>query len=455
MKRALILFLELAVIVTPGMLRAQMGDSPVPSSSSDAGPATFGSGEEERLRYSGESPATKFVVFSLGAEAAYDDNVFGNNIDRHNSTLYSVSPRLGFGVEGGPGSFILNYSPDFTDYQQIEGRDQLNHSLQLDATGKMSPHLQLRVRNSTSYRNGFFQPKLGQEFVSDLGSPTGLNESVAVPLSRILTTNSRLDLVMPKSYRTTITIFGGYQLRDFLRTETISTNLVDLRGWNTGMEYSYRLSARTSISLTYLLRNQRFGERSRLIAHSGFVSIATQVAPTVSLQLFAGPQQTRLHDEFTLTLPLDGGEVMIRASVFRVNWHIAAGGTLAKQSKNTVFKISAQRIESDGGGLFTATVSNVAGLEVGRKLGRHWDARWTARYALTEALGSDYLDSEIRSQSAGFALSRSIARRLTLRWGYAYVRQRVHGQAPIRINGDRNRASFGLYYQFGKIPLGR
>ncbi len=434
--------LVIAPVTVWGQAAVQQSESPMP----------YGSGEQPVPQYAGEFSPSNFFLFGLGAEAAYDDNVLNNNVDRLGSAVYSFSPSLSLGRKWRVSSILFNYSPYVSHYVNVRGLDQLNHSAQFDVTAGVSRHFSIRARNSTTYMNGIFQPGTSEVLVPGLGPPNDQARSVVVPLARQLATNSRLDVIFQKSRRTRFSLFGGYQLQEYLRKAHTPNGLLNMRGWNTGMEYVYQASPRTSLSLVYVLDNQVFQNVSRAIVHTGFVSVARRVSRTVSVDFFAGVQESRLHEQIALTIPFPLGPVTVRAPIFEVNWNPTGGGSITWQSTKTVIRLNAQRSESGGGGLLAATISNVAQVDLRRKLARKWDIIWNASYGYSQALGSQFSGSNVRSQAAGAAIEHSLARGLTTRLNYNYLRQRVHGPSPFAADVDRNRASFGLYYQVGKFP---
>lgn len=419
------------------------------------GPAPFGNGEQNVLRYAGETGLKNYFLFSLGAETGYDDNVLSNNAFRRGEGFVGISPRISFGEERKAVDFTVDYTPSFEIYQKTTGYNRLNHALGLNFDFRLSSHWRLKLRDNAIYANGIFQPNSGQSFLPGQGPPTSLNPNIYTPLARQLGNESRLDLIYQKSYRTSLSLSGGYLLSQYTNVSTGPQSLLNTRGWYSGLQYTYRLSKRTTLGTQYLLNNYTFEKQSRAIVHSVYFSLAHQFSPTVALQIFAGPQYSRQTSLATNLLPFPVGPVT-GGSIFSDSWNTAAGGTLTKQAGKTALALSAQRVTSNGGGLLALVTSNVATFDVRRRLARRWDASIDLMDSYqTQIVGLSVAKGVIRSQQASASLDHSLAKGLTMRFYYSYLHQRTQGSVVYLANVDRNHASVGIFYDLGKFPLGR
>ncbi len=418
------------------------------------GPSPYGNGEQPRPGYAGAASPRNLLFLSLDSETAYDDNLFSNNRLRRGDLAFAFGPRIAFLQQRKYLRVALDYQPYFLLYRRTPQYSRLNHALGLDLNYQAGPRFALRLRDSFSYQTGIFRPRSSEDFMPALGSPSNLNETVFTPLARQRANTARLDAIYQKSRRTSFTLFGSSEQRNF-NGAVGQQHLFDTRGASGGLNYLHRLGPHTSLGILYLFQNLSFGKDSRVVTHSTYASFAWRLSPTVSLEAFGGPQYARLHDRFVLVLPFFGGSLILPQSIFRTQWHAAAGGTFTKRSEKTVFQISAQRVVTDGGGLLTSVTSSVVDVSLRRRLTRRWDAIWDLNAARSDALGFQFTGSSIRSQSAAFALEHSLTERLTARLGYNFIRQRTSGPVPFLTDFDRNRVSFGVFYQVRRIPLGR
>lgn len=444
------IFRSAALLVLASVGVWAQSDSPSPPP--PAGPTPFGSGEQPGIRYAGKSFPHNVLFLSLAQETAYDDNVLNNNAQRRADESFSLGARIGFQHERKQSSLALDYQPDLLLYREVPGYNVMNQGLQVDAKYQLHPRFGLRLRDSLQYHTGIFSPRSGEDLMPGLGSPTSLNDTVFTPLARLFENNVRLDAGYQKSYRTSLTFFGGFLTRDFLGRTAAQQGLRDTQGVQAGTQYSYRLSRSDTLGVLYLLGNMHVGDASRALIHTGFASYARQFSPSMRLDVFGGPQYARLHDRFTLTLPF----LTLTGQLYRTRWHAALGGTFTRQSENTVLQISAQRIVTDSGGLLVGAVSNSeVAVNVRRRLARSWHANWNLGVANSKVLDSGIWSGEIQSRNSGIALEHSLTENLTARLRYNFVHQRSAGSMALANALDRNRVSFGISWQLRAIALGR
>ena len=103
-------------------------------------------------------------------------------------------------------------------------------------------------------------------------------------------------------------------------------------------------------------------------------------------------------------------------------------------------------------GLVTSSSIN---LNVRRRLVGHWNAAWSFTYADHRALAAAQSGSHLRSGTANFSLERQLSNNLSTRLGYTYIFQSSADPALLFADLNRNRVSFGVFYRYHQIPLGR
>lgn len=419
-----------------------------------SGPQTFGGGENARLNYAGTPGVRNILSLGLTVGSSYDDNVFGNNAQRVGDVDLMVGPSLGLRRDGKRFSAGLSYQPYLRMYRKASIQNAADQFGGLDLSYQASPRLSFRARGGGSYITGIFQPSQGSEFISELGSPSSLNQTVFIPTSREVTWSARGDLIYQLNVRDSFDVFGGQAAMEFL-PQTPNRNqgvLQNTRQSNAGLLYQHRLSPHTTVGINYMFQDIRFWPASRTLVHSGFLTYAQQFSPSLTLSLFGGPQYTYLND--MLRLPL--GPFTLQVPVAQAQWNWAVGGSLTKRENNTVFQFSAGHQVSDGGGLIGGVSSSSVTASVRRRLARTWDATTSVGYAKNSSLGSAlFLQGTYDSFTAGAGLEHALAERVSLRVAYDFVRQRGSGQAPLLGNFDRDIFSVQVSYWIHQIALGR
>ncbi len=401
------------------------------------------------MAYAGQVSLPNVLVLDANLETFFDDNVQSTNSARHRDLGFLLGPGIGFRRQGKQLTVALRYQPEFRLY--YNGSDSIDQSLQLDANYQVTSHFALRARGNAFYRRGIFLVPSSDQFMPELGGPGILNQTVFTPRAREFAYNARFDATYQLTRRTSMAVFGGLLKRDFSRDSRVTQGLRNTDGESGGLQYNYRLTPHSSVGIAYVYQELRFESPTRIQVHSALLSYGLQLSRSLTLDLFGGPEYSRLHDRITLAFPL----FKIQVDIFRPDWHWAAGGTLIKRSEKTVFQFNAQRQVSDGGGLLgPVTASSFAG-SVRRKFSNHWDAIWKAGYARNGSLASGLFSGTLQTETAGMTLERLINEKLTARFGYDFIRQRSNANAPGLANIDRNIVYAGLFYRFDQIPLGR
>ncbi len=425
---------------------AAWAQSSVPVGTGERTQSPYGNAEQPPLRLARESFPRHAFLFGLNIETAYDDDVLSNNANRHSDVTLGISPRLALRQERKRTTLALDYQPGFEFYRRTPGYNATSQGLQFDVGHRVKPRFSLRLRDSAHYRIGIFQPRSEGTFLTGLGSPSSLNETVITPRTREFQSNARLDAIYQKSQRATLALFGGELERDF-RQINGGPNLFDARVASAGTEFSYRLSRTTTLGTLYIFQNLSFGTDSRATVHSGFLSAALELKPGLKVVLWGGPQYLRQRDSVTINFPTFTAHIQ----AFGTSWQGAYGGALTREARRVALQISVQRTVNDGGGVLTVVTNSLVHAGVRRRLARRWDAVLDGDFARTDALGALFPGGRIESQRAGLAIDRFLTDSLTAHLGYNFLHQRSFGQVPFLADVDRNRVNFGLSYRFSEL----
>ena len=359
----------------------------------------------------------------------------------------------------GSADISIDYQPYFQFYQHLTQYDRVNQTLNADATFALGAHWSFQVRDAFSDQTGTFQTGPGQPLVPGLGGPTTLNSNIYSPLAAQRSNNSRADLTYRRSSRTSVSFFGGYDKRTISKQPSSVESLLDTVGYAGGFQYSYRLSNHATLGALYTFQDLQYlgnvpvGYPSRTITHSAFLSLGWKATPSVSLQVFGGPQylppNQLVTDQSTESAPVNTKTPGL--------WSWAAGGSLAKTTEKTTFQLAGGRAVTDGGGLLTTVTSTYASLGVNRRLIRRWSASWNATGSEGKTLNYGLGAGKINSLSASAGLDHPLTEQLDARLSYTFTRQYSTGVVPFGsdLNFNNSIVSLTISYQLKKIPLGR
>jgi hypothetical protein len=423
----------------------------------------FGNGAKPELSYAGAAAPSNLMSFSLASETGYDDNILNVSQPRVGGAFVALGPRVEVLRQSAHLGVDLNYYPYYLFYPG-QPYDRFNQSLSLDVSYKLSPSTTLQVRDSFSRQTGSFQPGLSSSVsVPELGPPTTLNQTVYTGFAPQQDNAVRVDAIYRKSSRTSITLFGAFDQLRFLGQPANGQQLLNTKGTTGGTQYAYRLSEHTSLGLLYLYQDFTFersqsliGAQSGVVTHSALASLAWQLAPSVAISVFGGPQYVPSQHYFVQSPALPGGTGGLMSPAFPARWDVAAGGTLTKKGEKNALNLTAQRMVTNGGGLLAAATNSSVGIGAGRKLQRRWDAGLNLSLARTDALNFASLPrNQISSQTASFSLDHPLSESVSARLAYTFIRQSNGGVIPVLASFHCNRVSLTFNYRAKSISLGR
>ena len=444
-------------LLSPAAVYAQLGGL---SGGSGAAPAAYGNGAQPIPTYAGTTGPSNVLLVSVNSVVSYNSNVLRINNSQMGDELLGLGPRIAFFEQHGPAGIEIDYQPYFQFYQHLTQYNMVNQVLNANATFSLGAHWSFQVRDAFSDQTGTFQTGPGQPLVPGLGGPTALNANIYSPLAAQRSNNSRADLIYRRSSRTSVSFFGGYNKRTISDQPTGVESLLNTVGYASGLQYSYRLSDHATFGTLYTFQvlqyfgNVPVGYPSRTVTHSAIFSLAWKATPSVSLQVFGGPQYLPPHQ--LVTDPSTGSAPANTKAPGLWSW--AAGGSLAKTTEKTTFQLAGGRAVSDGGGLVTTVTNTYATLGVNRRLIRRWSASWNATGSENTTLDYGFGTGKINSLSATAGLDHPLTEQLDARLSYTFTRQYSTGVVPFGagLNSFNNSiVSLTISYRLPKIPLGR
>lgn len=415
-------------------------------------------GEQTGLQYSNERLPPNAILLGLYSFATYDDNILNSNQNRAGASLLEGGGLLRFRVSRPRGNMFLDYRPTFELYRQFQGYDLFNQATEFTGTYKLTPHLILNAKDSFSYQRWTLQQSSNGNTAYAPVVPGGLNANVLVPLIRELTNEAQLGANLLLSRRSSFEVFGTHSLREFEDHQTTLGNLVNTQGYGGGAGYRYRTSQTTTLGLRYVYQDLRFGQTSRAVVHSGYLTLSSNLGePNVSFELFIGPQFASSRDTSlstsTANPPPTPTTPPTPVSTFRRD--VGGGANFTVRSRKMVVRIFLLRQLTDGAGL-VALVSNTSeGLEIRRRLWHGLDAVLSGGNGQSTSFSDVFGRGNIRSQNGGIALECPLGYGFLFHAGYTYLRQRTSGNLPLAFDVDRNRVAVGFFYQPRPHPLGR
>ena len=426
----------LVILSMSGTLAAQTQELLLPQESQD------------ESRYANELPTGSGFALDLQSQITHDNNVFSNNANRQSDYVFQEGAVLNAWKKKPLWSVGLEFRPTVLLHQTATAFNALDQGLRLDGSYRVRPHLQLRWNESFHYTNGVLESASNEYFSLPTGPPPTLNSTLVTPLIRELANQSELGVVYDISRRSSFELSGSYAFLDFLAAPKSSPALFNTQSGTGGFEYQYRLTRHFTLGFRYLFQNFHYDVGIRDATHNTFLTALWQMGPHVVVSLFGGPSFSITHVPFIGPSVNGPAPASLSSAAAARSSSPSGGGTLTLRSDQTVLRLTAQRLITDGGGLLTTVASTYEGAELRQRVAYNWDLALMASNARSVALQGLIGRGAVDTPSAEIALEHSLRENLTVHFEYHLFRQRVNQYVPFAAVDD-DRYSFGILYRIG------
>lgn len=386
-----------------------------------------------------EGGAVNFIAAGVSVAGAYDDNAFSRNDGKVGNVGYMVAPNVALHESRPRTDLSLSYSPGLTFNQRTSPHYSAAHNLAFDFQYRLTEHVTTRLREGLVYGATSFNSSTETQFESSGSVLHQSNLAVMTPLASRLTSSSGADLIDQIGEKTIVGVSGDFTRLHFLNGSSTS-GLLDNESWGADGFYSTRVSANSSIGLTYSHQNLEtlgsLGEHTN--SDSGLIFYTLYPKPRVTLSFFAGPSYVTNH--------LGPSE--------QSTWLVDGGLTLGWQGARTNIQLSAIHNLSDGGGLTGA----VRSYSVSSAIRREFAHQFVGTVDLS------YSENSVLAASSGdrfYAIDGTVGIQKTIlqRFGVALMYGRDHQTATntgvlSNVLSDHNRAWASVSYSFSR-SLGR
>lgn len=386
------------------------------------------------------SGAQAVVTLQGGA----DSNLRNNNLERLSGMQYELSSLLNYAQQGPRGGWNVQYQPFVQWFSQAPELDSLNQLASLQGHWSVEP----RWTVSGQASGGYVQILPG-EVLSGLQPLLGQTTLIATPRSREVTGAAELGLAYHLSPR--MQAFASGSFNDIRFPGSSTSGLTGVRQDQGQAGLSWTISPRTQFGVETDYTNASLGSSSHLAAASLMVNWQRRMTPATTLQVYAGPEYSQVHD--TLVMPLPGLGTLT-ARLYRVRTYPRLGGSLAHTGANLSWSLSAGSQVSNGGGAmpFPAEAIDVAG-QIAPRLPPGWQLRLGARGAHLQALAGGGLSGVLWMGAGSADLTRDLTRHLSLEFEFDYTAQRGAGLLPMAPPVNRSLVTAGIRWSSTARPL--
>jgi len=396
------------------------------------------SGDSVSALFPAEGERSNYLNGGLTFATAYDDNMLGSTTDSLGDASFAVAPFVSLNETRSRLSWQADYAPGFTFYRRLSERNQTDQNLDFGLEYRLSPHLTMKLKDAF-LKTSSFLGGLSQNQQNPFGALQQSNLTLITPVTDRVSNTGSAELTYqfgPNS------MMGARGLSNELRFPDTqeSGGLADSHSQTAEAFLAHRISRIHWIGVTYhyqhILTDQ---DDSRNSTHALLFSYTLNATPTMTLSVFAGPQQSESSSQLTSAV---------------TRWLPAAGASFSWQSMHSGFTAGVSRKISDGGGLPGAVQLTSVDTSYRREWARNWAARFGASYGkneLIETLGP--LSKDSNSAVAMVGISHQIGAHLALEASYLHAYQKYLGGTGASAF-NRNRPQISLTYSFSR-PLGR
>lgn len=399
------------------------------------------------LTFSSEQARTNYLRGGLTLGSSYDDNALNSGSNRVDNFTYSVLPHIVWDQSTSRLRWTLDYAAGLMVNQRFSERNQASHDLGMDLRYRLTPHVNVGIRDNFSLTSGFFD-----EVQNFAGTPAGgvlqqPNGSVITPLARRTADLGMADITYQFGAGSVVGASGTFYTSRYGQPASGAASLVDTTSEQADGFYTYRISPRNWIGVDYRFQQISFAPGSdQVVTHSLLLFHTIYLQPRMSFSIFAGPE----YSEFDSTAAT-AGPVLISSD----RWSVAGGASYSWQGENTSVQINAVRRVSDGGGLLEAVQLNSVNGALRRQLTRRSNLEFGAAYGKSDSIGnvSTAIDS-IQVASGSVSWERRLGANLGLKLGYARDYQLQDPGVSVSSEANHNRGWVTVSYDFSR-PLGR
>ena len=415
------------------------------------GPSTAPKEPEKDSRYVTEQPEANGFAVGMHSAVSYDDNILGDNTHRIRDYVFEEGGLLSLWTRKPGWKLGLDYRPNALLYKTASNFNQLDQRLDFNNEFHAGRHLLFKLNDSLDYATGVMEPQTNGNLSLPSGGTSGLNNTVITPFARQFGNEASGEIEYDMSLRSSFDFSGGHGFRRFKDVGNpnpgFATSLFNTQSDTASGGYNYRVARHFTTGLEYRYENFRFSQSFHTRTQGGYLKVLWEASPFVTFSIYGGAEYADSMGLFQVpsTNPLQPGNVSVSLTTPR--WSPAGGGSVTFRSNQTLFRLTGQRLVSDGGGLLAAVTNSYEGAEIRRRIGGRWDGVLTVSNARSVALQGPSGKGAVDTQAAGIAIERPIVQTLSLHLGYNYFRQRTNQFVPFGLNADRNRFTLGLFYR--------
>jgi len=433
------------------------GSEPEPSAEQNAPVPVLIDGAITSLALSSELERTNYLSGGVGVGATYDDNILSATSGSTGGFSFSLMPFIALDQSRARMHWNLSYAAGFVANQHLDPQTQYAHNLGAELDYRLSPHVNLRLRDHFSITTNFYDQLILEPTLTGSGPLQQPNQSVITPLAKQISNLATAEITYQFSPGDMVGASGAFYNLSFRDVPVNTLDLLDTETQAANAFYSHRLSPRNWIGATYGYQRLSFDPAvQQAYTHSFLVFDTLYLSPKATLSLFAGPEFSQV--DSNVVSPAAGvPPVFIIGVPLSQRRTLASGGVIFSwQGERNNLQMSASRRVSDGGGVLGAVELNSLSLGLRHRMARSTTLSLGAIYGDNTALGALASSgaANLQAAAASAAIEQQLRPSLVLTLGYARDYQRESGIVSPPADVNHNRGWVSLTWSFTR-PLGQ
>lgn len=378
---------------------------------------------------------SNYLRGEIAAAAAHVDNMYAGSTGASIAeTTVSVNPSIILDSTTMRRQISLAYRPGFVFYSPSSELNEVDHSVSLNYSFRVTPHFSLNAidqfQDSSMFSGGAVS-----------GSPESTTPGVIIPFARRLTNSASAEATLQTDMNVMIGVSG---MSSVLHYPNAAQNVYDSDSQAANAFFNHRLSMAQYCGLNYQF--------------SDTLSYPTTGVSTTQTQTITG--YYTFYSKSKLTLSASGGaqHYLFHQPGFpsSSSWGPMLSPSLGWEMAHINLSASYSQLVTGGGGLLGAYHTRSVNTNVRWQFLRTWTSNVSASYSINESVSSAF--AEESSDGHGFSGAAALEHTMQAHWNLrlTYTRlQQAYGSIPaIAANPDSNREELSIAWRFER-PLGR
>ncbi len=408
----------------------------------------------QSILFAGENLPPNVFFAGVNTDVMYDTNMHAGDYITGGSLAYTLGGQVDYRTTSATNAVSFEYDPSYTDYVGARGLNTTSQTLGLGLTQSLGERLAVNLTDGFDYDTGLYSPLNTSALLIGVDPGSLLNPSIVAPTAHELENNGTVTLNFRQTSRSDWSVFGGDMIRRFSR-QSLNYGLFNTNGYSGGLQYGYRLTEHTSVGLMYMYQDLRMSSFSHMLVNTGYLSLSHRFSENLRASIFGGPEHSKVHENVTIMLPLFGGLAVLHSVQDRSSWYPTFGGSIDEKTPLAAFQLTAERQETDGGGLLPFPLLNTSVMLSAHRPLVSWDVRFRGGYGRSTVAGMGQVVERLTDWTGGILAEHPVTSNLSMQLGYSLSRQRNAGVFAELPNMTLGQFSFGLLYRIKEVSLGQ